>query len=577
MLVVYLAHFALSMLLTAWGASLTLRALAARRAARREASSSLRSALPASVWHRYPTSPRRLAVTALLGLFTILLGAACFSVRHLLDQDQNFYLPKALSELATGLLLSGALAAALLGILADRAHGRLRCPRCWYDMQGQPTLQCPECGTTARNQRDLQRTRRSPGMFMLAAFLLLFAILPSAVVGYTVGGLRGATPTWALILFADILPTKWITPGGGHAEYGSLQDRWRYMNAINRWLLVQRMRIFIADDYSALASITPTPVTTNIDALFRSEHAIAYAAMKTDAGNDDMLVRVRAILAQPADQITNRELEELGMLASILADTRYSELRSPQTPALPTAIVERLAQAFSLRRPTLSHTASYATMLRHEDPEAAVALLFKSFEAIPPHQADSTFLVIMLQRLVQFNPEQRETLKHYLLQASPDKQAQLLSFRSMLASTGIVTKDALAALQRSSDDRVRLAATLFAAPSETTSTDTCSFIIATYNAAPGPEQYIIRELINSQCPLRDALPGLQRDLLIADADTLSELARAMNNTQFCEPQLAPIFEQLLRSGDIYAADLIYELLLQTDPDFDPAAFNSQPH
>ncbi len=577
MLVVYIAHFALSLLLTAWGASLALRALAARRAARREASSTLRSALPASVWHRHPTSPRRLAITSLLGLLTILLGTACFSLRHILEADQHFYLPKALSEVATGLLLSSSLAAALLGFLADRSHGRLRCPRCWYDMQGQPTLLCPECGTTARNQRDLQRTRRSPGMFMLAAFLLLFATLPSAVVGYTVGGLRGATPTWALILFADILPTKWITPTGGHAEYGSLQDRWRNMNAINRWLLVQRMRIFIADDYSALASITPAPVTTNIDALFRSEHAIAYAAMKTDAGDDDMLVRVRAILSQPPDKITNRDLEELGMLASMLLETRYSELRSPQTPTLPMPVVERLAKAFSVRRPVLSHTASYATMLRHENPAAAASILFKSFEALPLQNAQPTFLVIMIQRLVQFNPEQRETLNHYLLQASPDKQVQLLSFRSMLASTGIITEDALATLQRSSDDRVRLAATLFATPSETTSTDTCSFIIATYNAAPGPEQYIIRELINSQCPLRDALPGLQRDLLIADADTLSELARAMNNTQFCEPQLAPIFEQLLRSGDIYAADLIYELLLQSDPDFDPAAFNSQPH
>ena len=35
-------------------------------------------------------------------------------------------------------------------------HGR-RCPTCLYDMAGVPGLRCPECGTEARDERDLLR------------------------------------------------------------------------------------------------------------------------------------------------------------------------------------------------------------------------------------------------------------------------------------------------------------------------------------------------------------------------------------------------------------------------------------
>lgn len=575
--VVYVVHFMLSLLLTAWGASLTLRALAARRAARLKASSGATSALPASVWHRYPTSPRRLAITALLGLLTMLLGTACFGLSYLFEKDQSPYLPKALSEVAAGLLLAAGLAAVLLGFFADRSHGRLRCPRCWYDMQGQLTLQCPECGAIARSHLDLQRTRRSPGMFMLAGALLLFATIPSAIVGYTIGGLRGAMPTWALILFVDVLPAKWVSPGGGHKLYGSLDDRWERISGINRWLLVQRMRIFIADDYSALASIAPKPVTTNLDALLRSEHAIAYAAMQTDAGRQDMLSRARAILSQPADQIADRNLEELGMLTMILKDSHLAELRGPQTPALPMAVIGRLTQGLGLQKPTLSHYASFAVILRHDDPAAALSLILQRFDVVPKGQDDTTFLVIMLQSMVQLNPELRGTITQYLLSASPDRQMELLSYRSMLATTGIITQDTLAQLQQSSDDRVRLAATLFALTARGNTDDACTYIIAIYNAADGPDRYIIRELTDNRCPLQEALPGLQRDLPVADADTVCELARAMYSAEFCDPQLAPVLEQVVRLRDNNAIACIYDLLLQLNPQFDPGVLTAQPN
>ncbi|MHC4948697.1 MAG: Rpo12/RPC10 RNA polymerase subunit family protein [Planctomycetota bacterium] len=72
-------------------------------------------------------------------------------------------------------------AAALLGLavlavalFADRARGRRRCPRCWYDLSGTPGLQCPECGHAARRERALFRTRR-PRRWIAVALALLAA------------------------------------------------------------------------------------------------------------------------------------------------------------------------------------------------------------------------------------------------------------------------------------------------------------------------------------------------------------------------------------------------------------------
>ncbi len=60
-------------------------------------------------------------------------------------------------------LAAGAAVVLLLALFRDRARGRLRCGRCWYDMSGAEELTpptCPECGRVAAGERALRRTRR---------------------------------------------------------------------------------------------------------------------------------------------------------------------------------------------------------------------------------------------------------------------------------------------------------------------------------------------------------------------------------------------------------------------------------
>jgi hypothetical protein len=81
----------------------------------------------------------------------------------------------------------------------DRARGRRRCPKCWYDMAGVAGLQCPECGRTASNESRLLRTRRRPAWFILGALALVGAYCLANIPRILKAGYVGAIPTTGLI------------------------------------------------------------------------------------------------------------------------------------------------------------------------------------------------------------------------------------------------------------------------------------------------------------------------------------------------------------------------------------------
>lgn len=70
-------------------------------------------------------------------------------------------------------------------VFRDRARGRARCPKCWYDMSGAQGLVCPECGRDAGTPRRLLKTRRrwgrAAGGLCLVALAYGAALAPDAI------------------------------------------------------------------------------------------------------------------------------------------------------------------------------------------------------------------------------------------------------------------------------------------------------------------------------------------------------------------------------------------------------------
>ena len=91
----------------------------------------------------------------------------------------------------------------------DRARGRSRCPRCWYSMDGVPSLQCPECGRTAKREKRLFKTRRRYRRTVAASSLPLVGL----AVLYTSGALRvgwtRAVPSTVLVAVCPMNIGDW--------------------------------------------------------------------------------------------------------------------------------------------------------------------------------------------------------------------------------------------------------------------------------------------------------------------------------------------------------------------------------
>lgn len=111
------------------------------------------------------------------------------------------------------------LGAAGLGLVVwalawDRSRGRLRCPRCWYEMGDVPAedgggRRCPECGSVARRERSLKRTRRRWRWALAGCLVLLGAEFCRVTPRAMREGWLSVVPTTVLLL----APVDVVGPG----------------------------------------------------------------------------------------------------------------------------------------------------------------------------------------------------------------------------------------------------------------------------------------------------------------------------------------------------------------------------
>ena len=88
----------------------------------------------------------------------------------------------------------------------DRARGRKRCPKCWYDMSGAVAASaagpwvCPECGRSIHSQDQMLRTRRRRDAMVAFAVLWVLSYCIFAMPRIKLSGRWGLIPNTVLIL-----------------------------------------------------------------------------------------------------------------------------------------------------------------------------------------------------------------------------------------------------------------------------------------------------------------------------------------------------------------------------------------
>ncbi len=109
------------------------------------------------------------------------------------------------------LLILGCAAAAFgslvvaAALFRDRARGRRRCPRCWYDMSATPGMVCPECGKTSRREKHLFRTRRRWRLAVVGVLAALVGVGTALAPNVRTDGWLSIVPTTALMMFAPTI------------------------------------------------------------------------------------------------------------------------------------------------------------------------------------------------------------------------------------------------------------------------------------------------------------------------------------------------------------------------------------
>lgn len=192
-----------SALMGCWGFSLLVRLVSEWVARRRKRLVSERT-----------TRSIRFAVVLMLIAMAVSVSLFLFALR--LDREYNY----GTSSLTSVGAIGGAvglfgLCLLIWAVVGDRSRGRVRCPKCWYDMSDSRGKKCPECGHGARGDADYAKSRRPRWAFVLAGLMLVMGV-SGMMVNERVQdrGLLALVPDWVMLQGWESLPDGWVYNDG---------------------------------------------------------------------------------------------------------------------------------------------------------------------------------------------------------------------------------------------------------------------------------------------------------------------------------------------------------------------------
>lgn len=236
---------------------------------------------------------------AAAGLGTGGAGVACFaageSVRRWVYQDSGLPVDVTAPRIAAVGVFAFAIVVACKGLWGDRARGRKRCPRCWYDMAGVAAagrLVCPECGHEAKKAADLERARVSRRTIVGAGLLVLLAAMVPWVWNVRQGGIKSMLPTTVMIAGVWWWPDEWL-------ENAKTDDQWTLEQRLKPKRCYEWQREWLKHKFEdALAKPTSFERVFRVAKHYEFGHKVTedtYLFAWRHLGSDDPEVRARAI------------------------------------------------------------------------------------------------------------------------------------------------------------------------------------------------------------------------------------------------------------------------------------------
>lgn len=273
---------------------------------------------------------------------------------------------------AGALIACAALALAAWALFADRARGRRRCPKCWYDMSGARSSEarCPECGRIVKHEKDWFRTRRRWRGVWMALSLLVLAVASGLVGKARRDGWESIAPTTVLILAAPWIDHPWplevlesrarvLVSDGAEIQSGTLRWQWR-------WLMNTCINI--------AASPGDAPVRAKaLDVLAWLKTSNDWEGLAESGGIERMRSAIRQALA---DEQAAVRVEALKRLHRFVGPEEWQQLitmsiRDPDRSVKLAALGE--AAGWYLRAPESSIVEAVGEQLQHDDARVRVA------------------------------------------------------------------------------------------------------------------------------------------------------------------------------------------------------------